>query len=66
MFIGEVHFSSKQLKQARGTHVDAGSCIASYAFLAIEANMRRFIDFEAYQLQALFDWLQIWLLALLE
>ncbi len=66
MFIREVHFSSEQFKQTRGAHVDAGSCIASYAFLAIEANMRRFIDFEAYQLQALFDWLQIWLLALLE
>jgi len=66
MLIGEVHFSSEQLKQARRAHVDAGGRIAAYTLIAIEANMRRFINFEAYQLQALFDWLQIWLLALLE
>ncbi len=59
MFIGEVHFSSEQLKQTRGAHIDAGGRIAAYTFLAIEANMRRFIDFEAHQIQALFDWLQI-------
>jgi hypothetical protein len=61
-----VHLSSEQFKQARGADVDAGGRIAAYTFIAIEANVRRFIDFEAYQLQALLDWLQINLLALLE
>jgi hypothetical protein len=48
MLIGEVHFSSEQLKQARRAHVDAGGRIAAYTLLAIEANMRRFIDFKAH------------------
>jgi len=61
-----VHFACEQFKETSRAHVDAGGRIAAYTFLAIEANMGRFIDFKAHQLQALLDWLQIWLLALSE
>ena len=60
-----MYLSSEQFKETSGAYIDAGGRIASYTLLAIEANMWRFIDFEAHQLQALLDWLQIWLLVLL-
>ena len=48
MLIREVHFSSEQFKQTRGAHVDAGGRITAYTLIAIEANMRRFVDLKAH------------------
>jgi len=53
MLIREVHLSSKQFKEASGADIDTGSSVTSYALLAVESNMRSFINLEANQFQTL-------------
>jgi hypothetical protein len=47
MLIREVHLSAEQFKETCRAYIDAGRGIAFHALLAIETNMRCFIDLEA-------------------
>jgi hypothetical protein len=48
-----VHLTSKQFKEPSRADIDTGSSVTSYALLAVEPDMWRFIDLEANKLQTL-------------
>src|SRR6185312_11082605 len=50
VFIGKVHFTTKQLKKASRTNIDAWCRVASIASFTINANMWCFINFKAYKI----------------
>ena len=48
MLVREMHLAAKQLEEARRTDIDARSCIAILARLAVDTNMRLLINLETH------------------